>query len=110
MQIKGIEGLSVNEIDDELQRGGKFVIYQYCISIIILTFKRNSDVFFIKSGENPVTRGLLYTLISLLIGWWGFPWGPIYTIGTIVTNCRGGKEVILQFNPSSNGVQQNVIE
>jgi hypothetical protein len=25
-----------------------------------------------------------------LVGWWGFPWGPIYTIGTVISNIRGG--------------------
>jgi hypothetical protein len=27
------------------------------------------------------------------MGWWGFPWGPIYTIGTFITNFGGGKDV-----------------
>ena len=32
-------------------------------------------------------------LASLWIGWWGIPWGPIYTIGAVVTNLGGGKDV-----------------
>ena len=36
---------------------------------------------------------MVYTLISLLAGWWGIPWGPIYTITSLVTNLRGGKDV-----------------
>jgi hypothetical protein len=34
-----------------------------------------------------------HTIVSLLLGWWGFPWGPILTIGTITTNFCGGNDV-----------------
>lgn len=27
-------------------------------------------------------------IISLLLGWWGFPWGPIKTIQSIFTNSK----------------------
>ena len=93
MQIKGTEGLSVTEVNMELQRGGKFVIYQYCISIVILTFRQPSDIYFVKADENAVVKGLPFTLLSLLAGWWGIPWGPIYTIGALGRNLGGGKDV-----------------
>lgn len=91
--IKGTEGLSVEQINDELSRGGKFVVYEYCISCFVMTFKRGSEVFFIKAGENRLKHGVIYSLISLVLGWWGIPWGPIYTVGTVVNNLRGGKDV-----------------
>ena len=102
MQIKGIENMGANEINFELQRGAKFVIFQYCVSIVILTFRRPSDIYFIKSGESAVGKGLGFTLISLLLGWWGIPWGPIYTIGSVVTNLRGGKDVTREVLASIN--------
>jgi len=61
-----------------------------------MTFKRGSDVYFIRSGESSIKYGLIYTLISLLLGWWGFPWGPIYTIGAVAKNCSGGRDVTAQ--------------
>lgn len=91
--IKGIEGLTDDYINYEIQKGAKFVVYQYCISIFVMTFKRGSDVYFVRSGESRVKKGILYTVISLLFGWWGIPWGPIYTIGSIFTNLGGGKDV-----------------
>lgn len=93
MKMIGIDGLSMAQLDDELEMGGKFVVYQYCISIVIMTFRRNSNIHFVRSGESAFSKGLPYTLLSVLLGWWGIPWGPIYTIGAIVTNCRGGKDV-----------------
>ena len=93
MRIVGAEGLSGQEIAMELERGGKFVIYQYCISILIMTFKRPSDIYFIRAGESAVVKGLGYTLLTLVMGWWGIPWGPIYSITSLVTNLSGGKDV-----------------
>lgn len=93
MRIKGIEGLTTEQLNYELQNGGKFVIYQYCFSIVVMTFKRSSDIYFIKREENAFLRGLGYTLFSLVSGWWGIPWGPIYTIGILFRNCCGGKDV-----------------
>jgi hypothetical protein len=93
MKIRGIENMSRDAVQHELRRGGRFVIFQYCISILILTFKRPSDIYFIKAGESALGKGLSYTLLSLLAGWWGIPWGPIYTIGSVVTNFGGGKDV-----------------
>lgn len=92
-KIIGIEGMTTDEINFELQRGGKFVLFQYCVSVLIVTFKRASAVYFLKSGENGFVKGLRFTAISLIAGWWGFPWGPIYTIHSLFTNLRGGKDI-----------------
>ncbi len=81
------------ELDFEIQRGAKFVLFQYCVSIIILTFRRPSDIYFLRQGENLVVKGLPFTLLSLVDGWWGIPWGPIYTIQSVYNNSRGGKDV-----------------
>lgn len=93
MSIQGLEGLSDDRINHELRNGAKFVIYEYCISILILTFKRPSRLFFVRAGESRLRHGLAYSFISLFLGWWGFPWGPIYTIGSLFTNLSGGKDV-----------------
>jgi len=92
-KIRGIEGMKQGELDFEIQRGAKFVLFQYCISIVILTFRRPSDIYFLRQGENSVVKGLPFTLLSLVAGWWGIPWGPIYTIQSVYNNSCGGKDV-----------------
>jgi hypothetical protein len=93
MKIVGLEGLDRHQLSIELQKGAKFVIFQYCISIVIVTFRRPSDVYFIRPGESAVSKGIGFSLLSLVLGWWGIPWGPIYTIGSLYTNFSGGKDV-----------------
>jgi len=93
VRIIGIENMSPEQLKGEVAAGGRFVIYQYCISVVVVSFKRGSDIYFIRAEDNAVTKGLLFTLCSLVLGWWGIPWGPIWTIATIVTNLRGGRNV-----------------
>jgi hypothetical protein len=93
MQIKNIEGLTLGDLQHEIDRGGKFVYYMYTISILVMTFKRTSDIYFVKGGESAAGKGLGFTMGSLVLGWWGIPWGPIYTIQSLATNLGGGKDV-----------------
>ncbi len=91
--IRRADGLSVAEINVELQQGGRLVLFEYCFSVVVLTFKRSSAVFLLRPQESGFRHGLPYTLFSLLFGWWGIPWGPIYTVGALKTNLGGGKDV-----------------
>jgi hypothetical protein len=93
MKISGIEGLSTSEIEDEIANGAQFVIYQYTISIVVASFKNNSAIYFIKSGRSRALAGWHFSLLTFLLGWWGLPWGPIYTIQCLYNNLRGGKDV-----------------
>ncbi len=67
-KIRGIEGMKGGELDFEIQRGAKFVLFQYCISVVVLTFRRPSDIYFLRQGENAVVKGLPFTLLSLVAG------------------------------------------
>jgi hypothetical protein len=92
-KIRGIEEMKHGELEFELQRGAKFIIFQYCISVIILTFRRPSDIYFIRQGENAIVKGLPFTLLSLVAGGRGIPWGPIHRIQSAYNNSRVGKDV-----------------
>jgi hypothetical protein len=35
----------------------------------------------------------LFTMVSLLLGWWGIPFGPIFTVRAVVKNLSGGQVV-----------------
>ncbi len=93
MQIKGVENMTKDQLAQEVAKGGKFVIYQYAISVIILSFKQGSDIYFVRSTENAVAKGLPFTLLTLVAGWWGIPFGPIFSAMALFNNLRGGKDV-----------------
>ena len=104
-KIVGLEDIkSSGQLQQEIQQGGKFVMYQYCISLLVITFKRSSNIYFISHEQNALIKGLSFTLLSLLLGWWGIPWGPIYTIQSIWINFKGGKDVTQQVLASMKSV------
>ena len=45
MKIKGIDGMTVAQIQEEVANGGKFVLYTYCISIVVMSFRRPSAIY-----------------------------------------------------------------
>lgn len=93
MNVHGLDNMTRGELQAELARGGRFVVFIYCISILIMTFKRPSGIYFVRKGESTIGMSLGHTFVSLLLGWWGIPWGPIYTLEAVFTNLGGGKDV-----------------
>ena len=91
--IVGIDRMSLQQVEQEVQAGAKFVMFQYCISIVLMTFKRPSSIYFVRVDDSVVSKSLGFSALTFLLGWWGIPWGPIYTVGSLVTNIRGGKDV-----------------
>jgi hypothetical protein len=71
--------------------GGRLVFYEYCISLVFVTLRKPGRVQRLRPGEWGLVRGLPATAVSLLLGWWGVPWGLIYTPLTLWTNLTGGR-------------------
>lgn len=93
MEIKGIESRSIDAIEAELGQGGKFVIFTFVISVVLMTFRRPTAIYYIPPGSGAAKYAAGPTLTTLLLGLWGIPWGPIYTIQALFNNLRGGKDV-----------------
>ena len=105
MNIEKLSQLSVEEVNQHLAEGARFVRFTYVISLVIITFKRESNVFFVRKGDSAIADGWPYTLLSLLLGWWGIPFGPIYTIVALVRNFKGRdvtEEVLTAINNHNN--------
>lgn len=73
--------------------GERLVFFEYCISLVFVTLRRPSRLYRLPPGAWGVWRGLPYAAVSLLLGWWGVPWGLIYTPLTLWTDLKGGREV-----------------
>ena len=72
---------------------GQRTRFEYCISLIVLTLRRESDVIIIPAGQSPFIPALPYNLITLTLGWWGVPWGIILTPLILWRNLCGGRDV-----------------
>ncbi|MDR2042294.1 MAG: hypothetical protein LBP98_08270 [Tannerella sp.] len=87
--VRGIEGLSVEEIRREVARGGRFVYFTWCISIILVSFHRTSGVYFLHPEEHAIKYGWRYFLTSFFLGWWEFPGGVVHTARSLHTAFKG---------------------
>jgi len=93
LKILGIEGHNAESIRHEVAHGARFVIYSYNFSLVVVSFKRASNIHFVRAGQNRVIKGLPFTMVALVCGWWGIPHGVIYTFQTLATNFGGGRDV-----------------
>jgi len=63
--------------------------YQVVLSFLIITLKIPSRFYVVNFNANA-SKAAIFSFISLIFGWWGIPWGPIYTIQAVIRNLRGG--------------------
>lgn len=63
--------------------------YQAALSFLLITIKAPSRIYIVGIDSSAAVASL-FTFISLVFGWWGIPWGPIYTIQAVLKNMRGG--------------------
>lgn len=115
MQIKNTEGLSVSQIKSIVENNGRFVYFPYTISLVLVTFKKASSIYLIRPGEMSIKYSYKHVLVNGVLGWWGFPWGPIYTLGSLFTQIGGGKNVtnevmseLIQNDPEANTTTYNI--
>jgi hypothetical protein len=64
-------------------------VFYRVVSAFIVTFRTPIQGIFCSACAKKASLGA--SLISALFGWWGFPWGPIWTISSILGNAKGGR-------------------
>lgn len=65
--------------------------YRYVISLVFVTFNCTT-AYLLPTQRNSFlkTARIKFSLISMLFGCWGVPWGPLHTIAALFTNLSGG--------------------
>lgn len=96
LRIASSENLPGREHHAQSAVTGRWVTFEYCISLVAVTMRRRSRPHYLKPGQNAIIRGLPYIGVSFLLGWWGLPWGVIYTPVTIFANLAGGYDITAQ--------------
>lgn len=86
--------LSFAELQKRLEKGARFVVYQWVVPLPLFFPKRRfSDVYLIEAGQNPNSYCGRFNLYCRLFGWWGFPFGPMAVFTTVRSNKSGGIDV-----------------
>lgn len=67
------------------------VRFEYCISLVFLTWRRETDPVEVTPGWRATVASLPYCLITLILGWWGIPWGFFLTPVVLWNNLSGGR-------------------
>jgi hypothetical protein len=93
MALNGAEGMSEEQLLAEIDRGARIVVFEYCVSLLVVSFKRPSAPYLFRPGEGRIVKALPWILITFLFGWWGIPWGFIYTPWVLILNFGGGRDV-----------------
>lgn len=97
MIVKGIKGKTNSQIKFEISQGARFVYFDYCISFLI-TRKHHTKIIYVTADKSVYYIGLLLNLLTLIFGWWSFPYGPIYTIQSLISNFKGGNNITRQID------------
>lgn len=66
----------------------RYVVYRQVISFVLATTR--TPVHGLYCSACARAKAFKASAISAAAGWWGIPWGPIYTIGAILKNAFGG--------------------
>ena len=67
----------------------RYLIFWQVVSVLALTVRTPIQGIFCASCARRAA--LRATTVSAFLGWWGVPWGPIYTIGSVVKNAFCGE-------------------
>ncbi len=93
MDVRGIEGLTLGELIDEVKLGGRFVVFNLCLGLGLKVKVLHSPIYFVRADQPAPSRGFWRTLASALLGWWAIPNGPSRTLACIRENRAGGSDI-----------------
>ena len=82
----------------------RYLLFRSVVSFIVMTTRTpKHGVYCVECARKASFRT---SLTSALFGWWGFPWGPIFTIKEILSNAIGGER---QIEIEENLLWQNTV-
>jgi hypothetical protein len=86
------------------------VLIRYCIvySAIIYTKKEFSN-YCLQGSERSYRIGIISTIFNLVMGWWGFPWGLIYTPQSLYINLSKSESISVDEVIASPPLRQSTL-
>ncbi len=92
LSSRGSRPLFDEELRTRIAAGARCVRFEFCFSLLFFTVRQQSSVHLTHSWQQRYLRGLGYSLLALLLGPWGFPWGPLWTAWAVWVNATGGAD------------------
>lgn len=71
------------------------VRYETCFSIIFMTM-RNKTPMFLKDSAPARRSQITASILSYLFGWWGIPFGIIFTPIVVMNNIRSADKLVVE--------------
>jgi hypothetical protein len=68
----------------------RLTLMYYVISLLVVTQRKGTSGLWCQRCR--IVEAAKWTLLSGVFGWWGIPWGPIYTIHALFVNGKGGSQ------------------
>jgi hypothetical protein len=91
-ELRGARPFYDAELRTRLTSGARCVRFEYCFSLILFTVRRQSPVYLTDSWQQRYLLGLWYSLLALVLGPWGVPWGLLWTPWAVWVNTTGGAD------------------
>jgi hypothetical protein len=92
------------ELVSLVMEGTRFITIPYAFSIIILSFRRSmGSVHQVDSVNWPISQVILAAVITTLFGWWGIPFGVIWSILSLFYLWSGGRDSTREILTSAIG-------
>lgn len=92
LTLRGFRPLFAEELRTRVAAGARCVRFEYCLSFLFFTIRRQSAVYLTHSWQQRYVRGLGYSFLALLLGPWGMPWGVLWTPLAVWVNTTGGAD------------------
>lgn len=90
--VPGIGSMTLGDLELDVLKGGRFVTFAWNVSVVVLSFRNSTKLLYVPSHGKTGGHALGWGVFSLLFGWWGFPWGLIYTPMSLWQNASGGAD------------------
>jgi hypothetical protein len=72
----------------------RLTLMHYVFSLLIITYRKGASGIWCEKCR--IFQSAKWTFVSGLLGWWGIPWGPIYTLHALIMNGKGGSQPAAQ--------------
>ena len=92
LHLRGSRPLFDEELRTRIAAGARCVRFEYCLSVLFFTVRRQSPVYLTTSWQQRYLWGLWYSFLTLLLGPWGVPWGLLWTPWAVWVNTTGGSD------------------